>query len=87
MPAQTEILNLLATQGVFALLFGALLFYVLNESKKREGESKEREANLLKENSAREAKYQEIITALTEKFNLVERVQEDVKEIKTKIFN
>ena len=31
-----EILKLMATQGVFALLFSYLLFYVLKENSKRE---------------------------------------------------
>lgn len=34
---ETEILKLVATQGVFALLFCYLLFYVLKENSKREG--------------------------------------------------
>jgi len=65
---QGEVMGSLATQGVFAVLFGYLLFYVL------------------KENSKREAKYQDIIHTLTEKFNIIENVQDDVKEIKQKIF-
>ncbi|QAA30781.1 BhlA/UviB family holin-like peptide [Clostridium manihotivorum] len=34
---ENEILRLLATQGAFALLFCYLLFYVLKENSKREG--------------------------------------------------
>lgn len=61
---EAEVLKVMATQGVFALLFCYLLFYVL------------------KENSKREEKYQNIISDLSSKFTIIE----DVKEIKDKIF-
>ncbi|AOY76928.1 BhlA/UviB family holin-like peptide [Clostridium formicaceticum] len=41
---------------------------------------------VLRENSKREGKYQEIIQELTSKFNIIEDVKSDVKEIKNKIF-
>lgn len=45
---------------------------------------------VLKENGKREAKYQEIIASLTEKFTLIENglcgLGRDIGEIKTKIF-
>lgn len=41
---------------------------------------------VLKENSSREAKYQEIIQNLTDHFSVIEDVKSDVKEIKNKIF-
>lgn len=34
---ENEILKLVATQGAFAILFSYLLFYVLKENSKREG--------------------------------------------------
>ncbi|MFD3158687.1 BhlA/UviB family holin-like peptide (plasmid) [Haloimpatiens sp. FM7330] len=40
----------------------------------------------LKENGKRENKYQDIITKLTDKFNIVEDVQKDVKEVKDYVF-
>ena len=42
---------------------------------------------VLKTSGEREKKLQDIIDKLTEKFNLVEIVKEDVDEIKTHIFN
>ncbi|AOY76793.1 bacteriocin [Clostridium formicaceticum] len=41
---------------------------------------------VLKENSKRETKYQEIIQDLSGRFNIIEDVQKDVKEIKNKVF-
>ncbi|AKL95030.1 putative protein DUF2762 [Clostridium aceticum] len=65
---ENEVIKMLIGQGVFAILFGYLLFYVL------------------KENSKREIKYQEIIQDLSGRFNIIEDVQKDVKEIKNKVF-
>ncbi len=65
---ENEIMKMLLGQGIFAIMFGYLLFYVLRE------------------NSKRENNYQEIIKELSTKFNIVEDVQKDVKEIKNKIF-
>ena len=41
---------------------------------------------VLNTNGKREGKYQEIIDNLTKKFNIMEEVQKDVKEIKNKVF-
>ncbi len=62
---EREVMQIMKTQGVFAVLFCFMLFYVLRENSKREG------------------KYQEIISNLTDKF---EDIKDDVKEIKNKIF-
>ena len=35
-PMDTELFNFLTTQGVFALLFGYLLFYILKQNQIRE---------------------------------------------------
>ena len=40
---------------------------------------------VLKTTDAREKKYQDVITALTDKLNIVDDVKKDVKEIKNKI--
>lgn len=68
MPEQ-ELVKMAASQGFFAVLFVALLFYVLRE------------------NSKREASYQEIIAELSGKLGIVEDIQDDVKEIKNKIYS
>lgn len=41
---------------------------------------------VLKENSLRELNYQNIISELSSKFNIIESVQDDVKDIKVHIF-
>lgn len=40
---------------------------------------------VLKTTGERESRYQNLLDTLAEKFNLVENIQEDVKEIKNKI--
>ena len=72
---EQKIVSLASEKGLWALLFVMLLFYILNEQKKRDEKAE-----------AREGKYQEIINKLTDKFNLIEAVKEDVKEIKDHIF-
>lgn len=57
----TEIVNFFISQGVFAVLFGYLLLYVL------------------KENSNREARYQELLQDLT---NLLPEIKQDISSIK-----
>lgn len=65
---ENEILKIAVNQGLWAVLFVVLLFFVLNE------------------NSKREEKYQDIISKLTDKFNILEDVKKDVEEVKDKIF-
>ncbi|MGL5713824.1 MAG: BhlA/UviB family holin-like peptide [Paraclostridium sp.] len=57
----TEIINFFISQGIFAVLFGYLLLYVL------------------KENSTREAKYQELLYELTD---LLPEIKKDISSIK-----
>ena len=40
---------------------------------------------VLKTTGEREIKYQDLLDKMTDKFNIVEDIKEDVKEIKTKI--
>lgn len=42
---------------------------------------------VLKTTGEREKRYQDLLDALAEKFNVVENIEEDVKEIKNKIDN
>lgn len=76
---ETEILKMVASQGVYAALFVYLLFYVLKENSKREEKYQ-------KINSKREERYQDIISELSSKLTIVEDVKEDVTKIKDKIF-
>lgn len=61
-----EIINFFISQGIFAVLFGYLLLYVL------------------KENSVREAKYQELLYELT---NLLPEIKQDISIIKESLKN
>ncbi|MGL5712483.1 MAG: BhlA/UviB family holin-like peptide [Paraclostridium sp.] len=62
----TEIINFFISQGIFAVLFGYLLLYVL------------------KENSIREAKYQELLHELTD---LLPEIKQDISSIKESLKN
>lgn len=57
----TEIVNFFISQGIFAVLFGYLLLYVL------------------KENSIRENRYQDLLQELT---NLLPEIKNDISTIK-----
>lgn len=57
----TEIINFFISQGVFAVLFGYLLLYVL------------------KENSLRESRYQDLLQELTD---LLPEIKQDISSIK-----
>ncbi|MCY6372793.1 BhlA/UviB family holin-like peptide [Clostridium ganghwense] len=70
-----EIFKLAASQGVWAALSVALIFYILKTQEKRDVRQEERENN-----------YQGIIAKLTDKFNIVEDVKKDVEDIKQHIF-
>ncbi|WP_279146121.1 BhlA/UviB family holin-like peptide [Clostridium tyrobutyricum] len=72
---ENEILKLASSQGIWAVLSVVLIFYILKAQEKRDGKQEEREKN-----------YQEIISKLTDKFNIVEDVKQDVKEIKDYVY-
>ncbi len=71
---ENELLKLASSQGIWAALSVALIFYILKAQEKRDMKQEEREKN-----------YQGIIEKLTEKFNIVEDVKKDVEEIKEKL--
>lgn len=68
---EKEILTAALSQGIWAVLSVFLLFYILKAQEKRDIKQDEREKN-----------YQQIITQITDKLNIVEDVKNDVKEIK-----
>lgn len=68
------VLQQLAGGGVFAILFGFLLWYVLNQNDKREI----RYQNTIDKN-------QEVIGKLADKLDVIKDVQEDVEEAKKDI--
>lgn len=71
---EAEILKMVISQGIFAVLFVWLFFDTRKESKARE----EKLQSIINKN-------QEVISELAEKFNVVEDIQEDVSEIKIKL--
>lgn len=64
---ENEVIKMVASYGIFAILFVYLLFYVL------------------KENSKREQGYQEIISTLTDKLNIVDDIKKSVDKIEEKL--
>ncbi len=71
---ENEVIKYFITQGAFAALFVWLLIDTRKYSKQREKGYQD----TIKEN-------QSIIGKLTEKFNIVEDIKEDIEDIKNKI--
>ena len=63
----TEVLQVAISNGIWAVLFVALLIYQLKDS------------------SQRELKYQKTIEVLTQKYEVVEDIKQDINEIKISI--
>lgn len=72
---EEKIIELASNQGIWTALTVALIFYILKNQEKRDIRQEEREK-----------KYQEIISSLTDKLNLMEDVKKDVEELKNFIF-
>lgn len=72
---EKEILKIASSQGVWAALSVGLIFYILKAQEKRDIRQEEREKN-----------YQNIISKLTDKFNIIEDVKKDVEVIKDFVF-
>ncbi|WP_346898285.1 BhlA/UviB family holin-like peptide [Clostridium sp. UBA7503] len=68
---ESEILKAALSQGIWAVLSIFLLFYILKAQEKRDMKQEEREKN-----------YQDIITKLTDKFDIVDEVKKYVEDIK-----
>ncbi|WP_315079993.1 BhlA/UviB family holin-like peptide [uncultured Clostridium sp.] len=71
---ENEVIKTIVSQGVWAVLFVWLLMDTRKESKTRE----ERLQTIINKN-------QEVIGELAEKFDVVENIESDVKEIKIKL--
>lgn len=72
---ENEVLKTIVSQGAWAILFVWLFIDTRKESKARE----EKLQNIINKN-------QEVISELAEKFDVVECIEADVKEIKTKLY-
>lgn len=71
---ENELLKTIVSQGAWAVLFVWLFIDTRKESKTRE----EKLQGIINKN-------QEVISELAEKFDVVENIQEDVKDIKIKL--
>lgn len=68
---EENIIKLASTQGIWTVLTIFLVFHILKNQEKRDLRQEERES-----------KYQNIISSLADKLNLVEDVKKDIEEIK-----
>ena len=73
---ETTVMNVAVSQGIWAVLAVFLLIYIVKSNEQRDTKQEEREKN-----------YQTVIESLTEKFQLLNQVQSDLKEIKDNLFN
>jgi len=73
---EEHLYELATTQGIWALLSIALIFYILKTQEKRDTRQEERESS-----------YQTIISGLSEKLNIVEDIKNDISEIKKSLKN
>lgn len=73
---ETTVMNVAVSQGIWAVLAVFLLIYIVKSNEQRDTKQEEREKN-----------YQMVIESLTEKFQILNQVQSDLKEIKDNLFN
>ena len=72
---ETTVMNVAVSQGIWAVLAVFLLIYIVKSNEQRDTKQEEREKN-----------YQTVIESLTEKFQILNQVQSDLKEIKDNLF-
>ncbi len=70
----TKIIEIISTQGAWAVLSVTLIFYILKAQEKRDAVQEKREE-----------KYQEIIENMADKLDVLTNLSEDVKDIKTQL--
>lgn len=73
---ETTVMNVAVSQGIWTVLAVFLLIYIVKSNEQRDTKQEEREKN-----------YQTVIESLTEKFQILNQVQSDLKEIKDNLFN
>lgn len=71
---ENEMLKIAASQGTWSVLTVFLIFYIFKNQEKRDVRQE-----------TRELKYQEIISVLSEKLNIVEEIKTDISEIKNEL--
>jgi len=67
-----EVMKLAVNQGIWAALAVALIFYILKAQERRDVRQEEREV-----------KYQDIISSLSDKLNVLDDIKKGVEEIKS----
>lgn len=67
---EEKLFEVAATQGVWALLSISLILYILKAQEKRDSKQEEREKD-----------YQNIITMLSDKLNIVEDIKNNISKI------
>ena len=73
---ETTVMNVAVSQGIWAVLAVFLLIYIVKSNEQRDTKQEEREKN-----------YQTVIESLTEKIQILNQVQTDLKENKDYLFN
>ena len=68
---ESTVMETAISQGIWAVLAVFLLIYIVKSNEQRDAKQEEREKN-----------YQTVIENLTEKFQILNQVQNDLKEIK-----
>ncbi|GFN34380.1 BhlA/UviB family holin-like peptide [Tepidimicrobium xylanilyticum] len=71
---ENELIKIAASQGIWATLSIFLIFYILKVQREMDKKQDEREKS-----------YQEIIVSLTEKFDVIEDIDKNVRNIKNSI--
>ncbi|MDO4339814.1 MAG: BhlA/UviB family holin-like peptide [Eubacteriales bacterium] len=71
---ESTVLNAALSQGIWAVLAVFLLIYVVKSNERFEKKQEEREKQ-----------YQELLSALTEKFNILSDIEKDISEVKNYI--
>ena len=73
---ESTVMETAISQGIWAGLAVFLLIYIVKSNEQRDAKQEEREKN-----------YQTVIENLTEKFQILNQVQNDLKEIKDNLLN
>ena len=73
---ESTVMETAISQGIWAVLAVFLLIYIVKSKEQRDAKQEEREKN-----------YQTEIENLTEKFQIITKVQNDLKETKDNILN
>lgn len=86
---ENELMKYFVTQGAFAALFVWLLITTKKDNKEREKNYQDtirENQNIISKNQEVIQENQNIISKLTDKFNVVDVIKEDIKDIKNHIF-